>query len=241
MDSSRRRLLSLASTGFAAALAVRAAHAATTDLAVTCDAAAEPAVIAAGLAFRQLGSVRIRVFPTAPGLILPQLQREIQNDILFTQISILDQAEAAGLVQPGNRAGPWRNRLVTAVTKDQRGPEGSFAIPDPSPGSAIDGPAVLRRLGPSPAKVMGVVNTGAVAWSLTNAEARQGLLHQTEVWADDRLRTVLTVPDDAWPPILYAATVTKLARRGDPAAFITFLNSPPGQAALRSAGLETAS
>ena len=89
-----------------------------------------------------------------------------------------------------------------------------------------------------PAQVLGVIDTGAVAWTLTNGGARLGLLHQTEVVADDRLRAVSPVPDDAWPPILYAATVTKLARRGDPAAFVAFLGSSDGQAVLRSAGLE---
>jgi ABC-type molybdate transport system substrate-binding protein len=38
------------------------------------------------------------------------------------------------------------------------------------------------------------------------------------------------VPDEAWPPIVYAATVTKLAYRGDPAAFVAFLGGPEGQA-----------
>jgi hypothetical protein len=35
--------------------------------------------------------------------------------------------------------------------------------------------------------------------------------------------------------------VTKLARRGDPAAFVAFLGSPDGQAVLAGAGLESAS
>jgi molybdate transport system substrate-binding protein len=208
-----------------------------TDLAVTCDAAAAPAVTAAGAAYRARSGVRIRVFPTAPGLVLPQLQREIQNDIIVTQLATIDQA--ADLVAPGGRAGPWRNRLVIAAANQPAGPEGSFAVPDVSPASDIDGAAILRRLGAAPAKVLGVLDTGAVAWALTNGEARQGLLHRTEVAADERLRAVSPVPDDAWPPILYAAVVTRLARRGDPAAFIAFLGSADCLMVLRSAGLES--
>ena len=71
-----------------------------------------------------------------------------------------------------------------------------------------------------------MIDTDAVAWLLTNGGARQGLLHQTEVNADDRLHALAPVPDDAWPPILYAATVTKLARRGDPAGFRRFPRQP---------------
>jgi ABC-type molybdate transport system substrate-binding protein len=86
-----------------------------------------------------------------------------------------------------------------------------------------------------------VIDTAAVAWTLTTGGARQGLLHQTEVTADERLRAVALVPDSVWPPILYAATVTKLAYRGDPAAFVRFLDSAEGQAVLQAAGLEPVS
>jgi molybdate transport system substrate-binding protein len=212
----------------------------TTDLAVTCDAAAAPAVIAAAAEYRARTGVRVRVFPTSPGLVLPQLEREIQNDIIVTRIATIDQAEKEGLVQPGGRTGPWRNRLVIAAAKRQAGPEGSFVVPDPSPASDFDGAAVLRQLGAAPAVVLGVIDSGAVGWTLANGGARQGLLHQTEVVADRRLLAVAPVPDDAWPPILYAATVTRLARRGDPAAFLTFLGSNEGQAVLLAAGLESA-
>ena len=155
--------------------------------------------------------------PYRARLVLPQLEREIQNDIIVTQIATIDQADKAGLVEPGVRVGPWRNRLVTAAANQPAGAEGSFAVPDPSPASDIDGIAILRRLSAAPGTVLGVIDTGAVTWTLANGSARQGLLHQTEVNADGRLRAVSPVPDEAWPPILCAATVTKLAYRGDPA------------------------
>ena len=241
MALSRRSLIAVApATLAAAALASARAAADTTDLAVSCDTPAAPAVIAAAAAFRQRTGVRVRVFPTAPGLLLPQLEREIQNDIIVTQIATIDQAEKAGLVKPGARVGPWRNRLVTAAAKAQDGPAGSFVVPDPSPASDIDGIAILQRMGLTPANLLGVIDTGAVAWTLTTGGARQGLLHQTEVSADARLHALAPVPDNAWPPVLYAATVTTLAYRGDPAAFVAFLDSPDGKAVLRSAGLETA-
>lgn len=242
MPLSRRRLLTVTPTVlFATVLLPGTPHATTTDLAVSCDAAAAPAVIAAARAYRARSGVRVRVFPTAPGLILPQIEREIQNDIIVTQLATIDQAEKQGLIKPGGRAGPWRNRLVTAAAKQPGGPDGSFAVPDPSPASDIDGTAILQRLGTAPAVVLGVIDTGAVAWTLAGGGAREGLLHQTEVVADDRLRTIAPVPDEAWPPILYAATITTLAYRGDPPAFIDFLNSAEGHGVMNSAGLETAS
>jgi len=240
MAFSRRRLLAVAPVGVAVSGSIvgTAFAQTTTDLALTCDAAAAPAVIAAALAFRQHSGVRVRVHPTPPGLVLPQLEREIQNDIIVTQISTIDQAEKEGLVEPGKRVGPWRNRLVIAASAS--GEANAFAVPDPSPASDIDGIAILRKLGTAAGKIVGVIDTGAVAWTLVNGGARQGLLHQTEVTADDRLRTIAPVPDEAWPPILYAATATKLAYRGDPAAFIAILGSAEGQAVLHTAGLESA-
>lgn len=230
---SRRGLLA---TGLTATCSGRAVAATTTDLAVSCDAAAGSAVIAAAAAYRHITGVRVRVFPTEQGLLLPQIERDIQNDVIVTQLSTLDQAEKEGLVEPGKRVGPWRNRLVIAAAANAQARV--FAVPDASPASDIDGFAVLRKLGTTTGKVIGVLNTGAVAWTLVNGGARQGLLHQTEVRADERLRALTAVPDEAWPPILYGATVTKLAWRGDPAAFVAFLAGPDGQAVLLAAGLE---
>ncbi|HEX3575551.1 MAG TPA: substrate-binding domain-containing protein [Rhodopila sp.] len=248
MPVARRGLFAAAPAGLAAALlasggalAQETTNRGTTDLAVSCDLAAGPAVIAAGMAYRRRTGVRVRVFPTAPGLLLPQLQRDIQNDILVSQVATLDRAEATGVVAPGGRVGPWRNRLVMAAARQPAAVIGTFVVPDASPGSDIDGHAILQRLGVPAGPVIGVIDTGAVAWTLLAGGARQGLLHQTEVVADERLVAVSPVPDTAWPPILYAATVTKLARRGDPAAFVAFLGGADGIAALRSAGLESVS
>ncbi len=167
MQFSRRRLIAVVPAGLVAVLSAPARVFAqtstktTTDLAVTCDTAAAPAVIAAGLAFRQRAGVRVRVFPTAPGLVLPQLERQIQNDIIVTQVSTIDRAEQEGLVTPGGRVGPWRNRLVIATAG--AGEADTFAVPDSSTGSDIDGTAILHRLGTTTGKVLGVIDTDAVA------------------------------------------------------------------------------
>ncbi|WP_428534919.1 substrate-binding domain-containing protein [Rhodopila sp.] len=240
MNVARRKLFAVSTTALAATITSPAPviAAGTTDLAVSCDAAVAPAVRAAGAAFRRRSGVRIRVFPTPPGLLLPQIERQIQNDIIVTQTRTIDQANRQSLIQLGSQTEPWRNRLVIAAAKPSAGPDGSFVVPDPSFGSDLDGTAILRHLGPSPATLIGVIDTGAVAWTLANGAARQGLLHNTEVVADPRLQTILPVPDDAWPPILYAASITTLARRGNPGAFIAFLASPDGQTVLQQAGLE---
>jgi molybdate transport system substrate-binding protein len=184
MDFSRRRLVAVSPVALTATVLTSgvARGATTTDLAVTCDAAAA--------AYRAKTGVRVRMYPTPPGLVLPQLEREIQNDLIVTRVTVIEQAEKAGLVKPNGRVGPWRNRLVTAAAREPAGPEGSFVVPDPSPGSDIDGAAILQRIGAAPATVVGVIDTGAVAWTLTNGGGRLGLLHRTGVVADDRLHAV---------------------------------------------------
>ena len=244
MPFSRRRLLAVAPAASGGGSDdPRRSHggATTTDLRLPAMPPPRPAVSAAGGGLsRTLRRAGPRVPDGARPCAAAACSEKFRTTSSSPSLPRIDQAEQAGLVAPGARAGPWRNRLVTAAANDPAGPEGSFAVPDPSPASDIDGAAILQRLGAAPAKVLGVLDTGAVAWMLTNGGARQGLLHQTEVAADERLRAVAPVPDDAWPPILYAAVVTKLARRGDPAAFVAFLGSPEGLAVLRSAGLETA-
>jgi len=208
----------------------------TTDLSLTCDTAAAPAMRRAARTFRDCTGVRVFVHATSPGLIVPQLQRSIQNDILVTTPARLDVAEQASLVKPGGRSATWRNRLVLATARSPAGPQGSLAGPDLTPASDIDGPGILRRLGMT--MTIGVIDTDSVAWLLKTGGARQGLLHQTEVSADETLQATDPVSDAAWPPILYAATVTSLARRPNPQDFVAFLSSPDGVAALRAAGLE---
>jgi ABC-type molybdate transport system substrate-binding protein len=208
----------------------------TTDLSLACDTAAAPAMRRAAETFRNRTGVRVFVHETSPGLILPQLSRSIQNDILVTTPARLDAAEQAGLVKPGERSTAWRNRLVLATATSPAGPQGSLAAPDSTPASDIDGAAILQRLGMS--MTIGVIDTNSVAWLLKTGGARQGLLHQTEVATDETLRVTDTVPDSAWPPIFYAGTVTSLARRPNPQAFVAFLSTPDGAAALRDAGLE---
>jgi molybdate transport system substrate-binding protein len=210
----------------------------TTDLALTCDLAAGPAIALAVRAFRAQAGVRVRVFPTPPSLIVPQLQRQIQNDIVLTQPRWLDQAEKDGLIAPGGRTPAWRNPVVIATGAG--GPADSFALPDPIPGSDFNGPGILMRMRLTPQRIYGVIDTETVLALLLDTTARQGLLHQTEMVAHPELTLAQRVPDSATPPILYAATVTRLARRPDPQAFVQFLNTPECQTILHAAGLESA-
>ncbi|HEY2615904.1 MAG TPA: substrate-binding domain-containing protein [Acetobacteraceae bacterium] len=229
----RRALPLLALAG-----AIAPARADTVDLAVNCDTTLAPALRQAAAAYKARTGVRVFVFATGPGLILPQLVRGIQNDIVVTQTTILDQSVQAGVVASAVPA-QWRNPLVIAGERGVTAIDRTFAAPDPTPASDIDGPALVARLGLKPSRLLGAVDTDEVAFLLTTGAAQAGLLHMTDVRADQRLAVIRPVPPETQPPLLYAASVTRLTRRPNPEGFVAFLATPEGTAILVAAGLET--
>lgn len=207
------------------------------DLVVSCDTTLAPTLRRVGAAYLAGSGVRVHVFPAGPGLILPQLLRDIQNDIVVTQVAILEQAAQARViasVPPGS----WRNPLVIAGPHGVSATERTFAASDPSAASDIDGPALLARLGLQPERVIGAVDTDEVAFLLTSGAAQAGLLHLTDVRADARLEVIRSVPADIHPPIVYAASVTRLARRPNPQGLVAFLSTSEATALLTESGLE---
>jgi len=219
------------------AAAIAPVRAEVNALSVSCDTTLAPALRKAAAAYRARAGVRVYVFPTGPGLILPQLIRDIQNDIVVTQLTILAQATQAGIVASANAMGRCSNPLVIAGLPGTSATDQTFAVPDPTPASDIDGPAMLTQLGLRPAHVLGAVDTDEVAFLLTTRAAQAGLLHMTDVRADERLDIIRPLPADI-PPIVYGASVTRLASRPNPEGFISFLGAPEVIALLTESGLE---
>ena len=62
----------------------------------------------------------------------------------------------------------------------------------------------------------------------------------TDVRADERLAVIRPVPAEVQPPLLYAASVTRLARRPNPEGFVAFLATKEATDMLTAAGLEVA-
>jgi molybdate transport system substrate-binding protein len=237
-DKVGRRSLLRGLPAAALAVGVASARGETVGLAVTCDTTLAPALRELGTAYRARSGVPVFVFPTGPGLILPQLLRDIQNDIVVTQVAILDQATQAGVVAPTTRGKTWHNPLVVAGVPGTSAIDRTIAVSDPSPASDIDGAALLARLGLHPAHVLGAVDTDEVAFLLTTGAAQAGLLHVTDVRADQRLEIIRPVPADISAPIVYSASVTRLARRPNPQDFIAFLATSEADRLLSQSGIE---
>jgi len=240
MTLNRRGLLLTVPALPLAALATPA-RAETTDLILNCDPALAPAMLQAARLFSKTNGVLVNIFPTPPGLILPQIERHIQNDMVMTRASaIADAVRAATIAADAPHGGQWRNRLVIARRAGATTSvvTGRIAVADATPGSDMDGPAILQKLGLAHGRIMGVIDTDEVAWLLLRGQVDVGLLHMTDIRSNPELEVVAAVPDAVAPPILYSIAVTKLSRRPHPEAFIASLMSPDGAAVLRSAGLE---
>src|SRR5882757_7015094 len=109
-----RRLLFAGLALVAPSARARPARAAAADLAVSCETTLGPALRRVGAAYLASAGVHVHVFPTGPGLIFPQLMREIQNDIVVMQVATLDQAARAGIIASAAGGRAWRNPLVIA-------------------------------------------------------------------------------------------------------------------------------
>jgi ABC-type molybdate transport system substrate-binding protein len=227
----------------AAGLAPSGPEVVATDLALSCEPTIAPALAAVAQAYRAQSGVRVHVHPTAAHLLLPQLRREIQNDIVVAGSDLMQQAAAEGLVPQPDAAPVWRNRLVLVARRASRAQPGSqpLAIPDAWPGSTLDGAALLAALGLHPDAIIGAANTQEIAFLVLSGAAQTGIVYLTDLRAEAGLEALVQVDDAATPPILYRAGISSLARRGSPGRFTAFLAQPASAALMAAAGLEVQS
>ena len=216
------------------------ARAAAPDVIVYGDPTLAHALRDVGARFTAQTGVPVHVFAAPPTLILAQLRHQVWNDVVVTLAPWMDQAEQAGVIEPGTRTGAWRTTLVLARAAGATPATDTVAITDPTPTATIDGPAVLAALGLHPAHVQGVANTAEVAFLLDTGAAAQGLLHLTDVRADPKLSVAGPVADTAYPPIVYTAAISTLTHSPNAHAFLDFLHAPAATEVLRADGVETA-
>lgn len=237
----RRRVLGAVSALAAGGIYPARAAVAVAELVVACDTTLGPALRATGAAFEATTGVRVDVFAMDGGLILPQLERQVQNDILVARRGIMQSAVQKGLVAAAAVRGDWTDPLVIATRRGATAPhDAPVAVCDPTPACDLDGMRILERLAMRPAKTIGTIDTDTVVALVLNGTARAGLMYMTDVRGHPGLQILDVIPPDVQPPRRYAAAVTSLARRPDPARFIDFLLTHQAATLLASLGLEAA-
>ena len=225
------------------------------DVALYCDPTLAPAMRQMGALFKARTRAPVAVLSAPPTLMRAQIERHTRDDVLITLADSMDEAVSRGLVRLDTRFKGWRNRLVLAARAGEVSPaaasdpaslarslrNGRLAVTDGTVAAAFDGPAVLDRLGLTPAvagKVLGAANTSDVAFLVTTGAARLGLLYLTDVRADPTL-AVVAMLDPAAAPTAYASGMNRQAQSPNAQAFLDFLLTPEAAELLRAQGLET--
>jgi len=214
---------------------------------VFCDPTLAPA-------FRALdGLGGLSVAPLcAPGpLMLAQITRHTRDDVLVSLQPVMEQAAAAGLIDPSSRIGGLANTLVLAARAGTAPPPpgraalaalvagARLAITDPTPAAAFDGRAVLAANGLSAASLEGAANTADVAFLVATGAADLGLVYRTDVRDNPRLVEVAALQAD---PALtaYVAALNARAVGTGGKTLLAQLRSPAATARLQEAGLTCA-
>jgi ABC-type molybdate transport system substrate-binding protein len=246
--SLKRRDLSAAVLVLVPAVAT-AAPSTAPDVVVYCDRALRRAMEATGRLFTVRTGARIHVFCAAPPLMLAQIERVTQNDVLVTLDTAMDEASRRKLVQPETRIPLGANRLVLASQAASGPPatdpaaiarligKGPLAAPDPTRATTIDSVAVLAGIGlaPPPFPLVGAIDTETVAALTRRGNVPLGLMYRTETGPGSDLSVVALLPE---APRRYGAAISVVTRSPSAQAFMTFLRSREAAASLSQAGLE---
>ncbi len=247
-DLGRASLLAVAVSGLAAS--AHADPSTAPNVVVYCDKALRGAVRRTGELFTARSQAPINLFCAAPTLMLAQIERITQNDVLITQSAAMDAAARRGLIRPDTRIPLGRDRLVFATLEGgaqrlsdplhllRRIGTGPVALPDPTTGTTIDSAAVLAALGltpPFPFKLAGAIDTEEVGFLLRTRAAPIGLLYRTEAQPGSGLSILAELPDQT---ISYSAAISVVTRSRNAQSFMAFLRDPDAAARLHACGLE---
>lgn len=260
MGEITRRSFGLLATGSLAAAASAPARADDTtppNVVVFAEPTLQPALKDAAGFWRTRTDVPVHFFGTRSDVMIEQRVRGARCDMLIATREAMDGiALPHKLVMENSRYDAWRNRLVLAAlgpapaattltpTTDLLGmlKSGRLAVVDAavSPaGSAAQ--AALEKLGFWPAlqtRLQGAESSPGAAFLVAEGIAPLGLFYATDAAADPRLAIKATVPDDLYPPTIYAIALMQGVATPEAARFSAFLRSAEAQARLKANGLE---
>ncbi len=219
------------------------------DVVVYCDRALRRTMEATGRLFTARTAAPVRVFCAAPPLMLAQIERITQNDVLVTLDAMMDEAARRKLIQPETRIPLGANRLILAGQATRGTPasdpaviaqvigKGPLAAPDPTHATTIDTQAVLASIGlaPAPFPLVGAIDTETVAALTRRGDVPLGLMYRTEAGPGSGLTVAALLPEAPRP---YAAAVSVVTRSPNASAFMEFLRSREAAASLAGSGLE---
>jgi molybdate transport system substrate-binding protein len=222
------------------------------DVVVSCEPTLKPVLAEIAAAFRRQTGIPVILFAAPTASLLEQIGHHARTDLVVGEgEAAADDAARRGLVKPETRAFLWRNRLVVAAPAGtalapgdaaSRIGDGEIAVVDPPVGTAgADSRRALAALGLWPAlqsRTLGTVNTADASFLLTRGKAQRAVLYASDVAAAPALMVAASLPDAAYPPIVYWAAETQHEISTKTADFAHWLRGPAAAERARAAGLE---
>ena len=241
----------LGAGGLASTLAAPSARAEFTyapDIVLFCSPTLAAPLRAAGDTFQSQSGVPVHILAPPDRISAAQLERGERNDICILLAPVAAHLAQAGLVDLQPAIGTWRNRLVIARLGAGPAPidavgllasdsTARLGVVDPSDNAVTDTAALLARLGVATSRLEGAVDTPDVAFQLAHRAVDLGLVFATDATAGP-FTIAATIPDEAYPPVRYAAVLNRHVLSRNAAAFLAFLATPPARAPLTRSGLE---
>jgi molybdate transport system substrate-binding protein len=227
------------------------------DVVVLCEPTLEPVVNEIGALWRKRTGVPVRVFASPTALILQQAAHGVRSDIVIAEG---DAAAAAAtqqeIIKAETRYGGWRNRLVvarqgsTAAAGALSRQSNLLALAGAGPIAIVEAPVATAGVQSRTALAalglweglqghsIGVASTEDATFLLDGGPARLAVVYATDVAANRRLSVAATIPDDAYPPIVYWWAETRQMRSDKTDDFAAFLRQAEARERLTAAGLE---
>ncbi|HXZ02852.1 MAG TPA: substrate-binding domain-containing protein [Stellaceae bacterium] len=244
--------LVLAMAALLPAAAARADFIVAPDVVVYCEPTLRPVLAGIAAAWRHDTGVPVHLLTSPTAAMLEQIGHRARADLIIGESDAAAAAAAERrLIKPETRASLWRNRLVVAQAKSAPAPsgdaaerigDGPIAIVDPPIGSAgSDSRRALAALGLWPAlerRTIGTIDTADASFLLAEGRVQRAVLYASDLAAAPGLAAAASLPDTAYPPIVYWLAQTANALSARTADFAAFLRQPPAAERARAAGLE---
>jgi molybdate transport system substrate-binding protein len=223
------------------------------DVVVYCEPTLRPVLAEIAADWRRQTGVPVHLFTSPTAAMLEQIGHHTRADLIIGE-SDAAAAEAARrqIIKPETRVTLWRNRLVVAAPQAAaaalpadpaaRIGAGAIAIVDPPIGATgSDSRRALAALGLWPAlekSAVGVVNTADGSFLLEQGRVQRAVLYASDVAAAPGFAVAATLPDGAYPPVVYwlAETHNELSPKAPD--FAAWLRQAPAGERARAAGLE---
>jgi molybdate transport system substrate-binding protein len=204
---------------------------------------------------KEPGKAAPRISYAASNALARQIEAGAPADLfLSADLDWMDYAQGRNLIRPDSRVGLLGNRIVLVAPKDSTtvvnlapgldlaaalaGGRLAMANVDAVPAGKY-GKAALEKLGAWEGvkdRVAQAENVRAALLLVSRGEAPLGIVYRTDAASDPNVTIVGTFPEDAHPPIVYPAAITRASTNPDAAAFLAFLRGPEARAAFERQG-----